>query len=339
MKKYFLFALLLACSASFSQYLKGRVVDASNSPLPGTTVYYDGTTIATLTDENGNFILASDLQSNRRIVFSYVGYQTVFLNNYNPNEQFLITLQVATNELKEVVVKKDRFSRKEKMAIFKERFLGVTTFGKRTTIKNESDIELEYDENTFVLKAYSDKPLIIVNPSLGYQITYELVDFETRFFRLSINPHDLANSYYAGLCRYEEMNASEKTSKHREAAFRGSNVHFFRNLINGIWSKDDFQLFEKGKVVNPTDRFSVSFEQDRYKITILRQKFDRKVPENVVAIYGVLFDQKQASQIQFNAETIFVDTYGNNLSLREVSYSGDMSLKCVGDQLPLNYGQ
>jgi hypothetical protein len=337
-KKFFLLALFLVGSSSFAQYLKGRVVDSSDNPLPGATVYYDGTTLSTITDEEGNFTLAYDLQPNRRLVFSYIGYQTVFLNNYNLSEKLTIALQLATNALREVVIKKDRFSRKEKMKIFKERFLGTTTFGKKTIIENENDIEFEYDEKTFVLKAYSDKPLIIINPSLGYKITYELVDFETNFFNLTIDSHRIFNSYYAGLCRYDEIDVSEKVAKHRETAFKGSSVHFFRNMISGVWPTDEFRLFEKGKVVNPLDKFSISFEQDRYKISIQRQKFEYKAPKDLIALYGLVFDKDEVSQIQFNAETIFVDAFGNNLSLREVSYSGEIALKCVGDQLPLNYG-
>lgn len=49
------------------------------------------------------------------------------------------------------------------MAIFKERFLGITPFGLKTIIENEDDIELEFDEEKRMLKAYSDKPLLIIN--------------------------------------------------------------------------------------------------------------------------------------------------------------------------------
>lgn len=338
-KKYLFFFLLLIGNFSFSQYLKGKVVDTSNQPLPGTTVYYDGTTLSTLTDENGNFALTYDAKLNRPLVFSYIGYQTVFLNNYDPKEQLVITLQITVNALKEVVIKKDRFSRKEKMKIFRERFIGSTIFGNKTVIQNEDDIELEYDEETFVLKAYSDKPLIINNPSLGYKITYELVDFETRFSSLTINPHGVAQSYYAGLTRYEETSATPKIIKNRQIAYKGSYVQFFRNLINGIWGKEHFQLIEKDRiVVDASKKFMVSFEEDKYKIVVQKQKFENKVPESLVAVYGLLYDDKEFSQIQFNSDTIFVDAYGNNLSLREVFYSGTMALKCVGDMLPLNYG-
>ena len=337
-RKHIIFFFLLITNLSFSQYLKGKVLDASNQPLPGATVYYDGTTLSTLTNENGEFILTYDAKLNRPLVISYIGYQTVYLTAYNEKEPLEIVMEIATNSLKEVVIRRDRFTRKEKMKIFKERFLGTTSFGNRTIIQNENDIEFEYDEKTFVLKAYSDKPLIILNPLLGYKITYELVDFETQFSYLTINSEAVYQSYYAGLSRYEETVNSPKSIKNREKAYKGSAVQFFRNLINGVWGKDDFQLFEKGFLTNPTDHFIITLEDDKYKVTVAKQKFDYQRTDNLIAIFSLLYNKNKQSQIQFNADTIYVDAYGNNISLREVSFSGAISLKCVRDMLPLNYG-
>ena len=336
-RKYLIFLFALQANLSFSQYLKGKVVDALNLPLPGATVYYDGTTLSTLTNENGEFSIAYDSKLSRPLVVSYIGYQTVFLQVYNNDKPLHVVLEVAMNTLKELVIKKDRFSRKEKMKVFKERFLGATSFGKKAIIQNESDIEFEYDDKNFLLKAYSDKPLIILNPSLGYKITYELVDFETSFSQLTLSLESVRQSYYAGLSRYEQINNSPKSIKNREKAFQGSSVQFFRNLIKGVWGKNEFQLFEKGYLTNPSNHFSVTVEDDKYKVAITKQKFDYKRLDNLIAVFALLYKKKQ-SQIQFNSEIIYVDYYGNNLSLREVSFSGNISFKCVGDMLPLNYG-
>lgn len=333
-----LLLLILLTNVSFSQYLKGKVADVSSQPLSGATIYFDGTTISTLTNENGEFSIAYDSKLNRPLVVSYIGYQTVYIQDYNSQQPLSVVLEVAVNSLKEVVIKKNRFSRKEMMQVFKERFLGKTSYGRKSSIQNEDDIEFEYDEKLFKLIAYSDKPLIIINPSLGYKITYELVDFEVRFSHLAINSESVRQSYYAGLSRFDEWNTSPKSVKNREKAFKGSSLQFFRNLINGIWGKDDFKLFEKGYLVNPSDHFTVTFEEDKYKVSVKKQKFDNKKLDNIIAIFGLLYDNSERSQIQFNAETIYVDYYGNNLSLKDVAFSGEISIKCVGDMLPLNYG-
>jgi hypothetical protein len=334
MKKIFTILFFgLLCNLSFSQYLKGRVVDASNQPLPSTSVYYDGTTLATLTNENGEFVLAYNSKLNRPLVISYIGYQTVYIQQYSPDQPLIILMEVLENKLREVVIRKDRFSRKEKMKIFKERFLGITDFGMKTVIQNEKDIEFDYDEETFTLKAYSEKPLIIINPSLGYKITYELVDFETKFSCLSINSHAISQSYYAGLSQYEETKNSSKIEKNREKAYKGSVVNFFRNLINGVWGKNEFQLFAKGFLTNPADHFTLTFENDKYRVAVKNQKLN----SNYIASFGLLNDGEK-SQVMFATETIYIDQFGNNISLRDVTFSGAISTKSVGDLLPLKYG-
>lgn len=324
----------LLINSTFSQSVTGRVVDNSNQPLPGASVYYEGTTIATVTNDNGEFSIAYNNKLARPLVVSYIGLETYFIQDYSVNQHLLISMKLAVNKLREVVIRKDRFSRIEKMKIFKERFIGTTAFGKKTSIQNESEIEFEYDEETFVLKAYSDKPLVIVNPSLGYKINYELYDFEIKFSRLSISSHDILQSYYAGISQYQEIKSNIKIIKHREEAYKGSTVNFYRNLIYGDWSKKEFQLFSQGYIVNPADYFTLTFENDQYKVDVKKQKSIA----NIVASYGLTYNQKEKSQVIFTTETIYVDQFGNNQTLRGVSFSGAISEKRVGEMLPLNYG-
>lgn len=319
---------------TFSQSVTGRVVDNSNQPLPGASVYYEGTTIATVTNDKGEFIIAYNNKLARPLVVSYIGFETYFIQDYTVNQHLMISMQLAVNKLREVVIRKDRFSRNEKMKIFKERFLGTTAFGKKTIVQNEADIEFEYDEETFVLKAYSEKPLVIINPSLGYKINYELYEFEIKFSRLGISSHDIRQSFYAGLSKYEETINSPQTVENREEAYKGSTVNFYRNLIYGDWSKKEFQLFSQGYIVNAADYFTLTFENDQYKVDVKKQKSI----SNIVASYGLIYNQKEKSQVIFTTETIYVDQSGNNLSLRDVSFLGAISEKRVGEMLPLNYG-
>lgn len=317
------------------------MVDQSNNqPLAGATVYYEGTTLASLTNEQGDFILVFEPKLKRPIVVSYIGYLTVYVEGFTADEPLLVTLTVEVNSLKEVVVKKDRFSRSEKMTIFKERFLGTTPFGLKCRIENEDDIELEYDEKTFMLKAYSEEPLVIINPSLGYKVNYEMIDFEVQFSALSVHPHAITGSYYAGLSHYQDLGSNSVILKRREEAYKGSPLHFFRNLITGVWGKDDFTLFFKGNQVKPEEHFTVTNEGDKFRVDIKRQKTVHKSNNGVdlVAYFGMLYGEHQHSTVYFNQETIYVDPFGNNFSMRSVSFSGAIQTKRIGDSLPLNYG-
>ena len=57
MKKiYFLFLIAFSLH-SFGQTLEGSVFDENKNPVMGVSIYLDGTTIETSTDENGKYIL------------------------------------------------------------------------------------------------------------------------------------------------------------------------------------------------------------------------------------------------------------------------------------------
>lgn len=333
------FVLILLCSTGvLSQYIQGKVVDEFEQPLPSATVYYEGTTLATLTDEQGNFTLRYDPKINRPLVVSYLGYSTAYIETFSTTVSLKIIMTQATNSLREVVIKKDRFSRKEKMAIFKERFLGITRFGLRTVIENEDDIDFEYDEEKKMLKAYSDKPLLIINRSLGYKINYELVDFEIRFSKVSLNAHHITHSFYSGYTRFEEIKTTASILRNREDAYQGSPMHFFRCLKDGSWGKDSFQLFEKGFLTNPQNHFTVSKEDEWYRIAIKKQHFTDLKDFNFTAVFGLLFDSDLQSNVYFYADSILIDSYGNLLSTRDVAFSGAIQSKRIGDTLPINYG-
>lgn len=334
-----LFGLILLCNADvFSQYIKGTVVDESQQPLPSATVYYEGTTLATLTDEEGNFNLIYEPKIKRPIVVSYMGYVTAYAENYSVEQPLKIIMKQSTNSLREVVIKKDRFSRKEKMAIFKERFLGTTSFGLKTVIENEDDIELEYDEEKMMLKAYSDKPLLIVNNSLGYKINYELVDFEVKFNGITLHPHAVTNSFYAGYTRFEEIKSSPAVVRNRAKAYEGSPTHFFRCLANYSWGKDSFLLYVKGGLTNPVNHFTVYKEEDNFKVLVKKQQFPELKGTNITAVFGLLFDEKFQSSVYFYSDAILIDSFGNILNPRDVAFSGAIQFKRLGDTLPLNYG-
>jgi hypothetical protein len=80
MKKItFLLGLLMTFSTMIAQTItvKGKVVDENKSPLPGVSVFVEGTTIGTITDLDGNFTLSIDRNTVKYITYSFVGYNKV----------------------------------------------------------------------------------------------------------------------------------------------------------------------------------------------------------------------------------------------------------------------
>jgi TonB-linked SusC/RagA family outer membrane protein len=86
----------------FQQVVSGKVTDKSGIPVVGASVYVTGSTLGTLTDNNGNFSLAIPSGANT-LTISFVGMvaQTVPIGN---RTVFDISLETASIQMDEVVV-------------------------------------------------------------------------------------------------------------------------------------------------------------------------------------------------------------------------------------------
>lgn len=117
MKKIILYTLILFSSSKlFSQELtqniRGTVIDMqSKAPLAGATVVYlkDGDQKGTITDEGGHFKLEDIPIGRVSVQVSYLGYETITMNNLILNSAKELILNVELKEkvknIKEVVVK------------------------------------------------------------------------------------------------------------------------------------------------------------------------------------------------------------------------------------------
>lgn len=80
--------------------ISGKVTDDANLPLPGVSVRLKGTTIATVTDINGNFILDAP-DANGTLVFSFIGFtaKEVPLNGQTTLSIQLLPERTSLNEV------------------------------------------------------------------------------------------------------------------------------------------------------------------------------------------------------------------------------------------------
>ena len=78
--RYMLFVMLIFYTLSmYSQKItvKGKVIDAANNlEVIGAAVQVEGTSLGTITDMDGNFVLQG-VPTKGNLVFSFVGYKTV----------------------------------------------------------------------------------------------------------------------------------------------------------------------------------------------------------------------------------------------------------------------
>ncbi|TDP03067.1 carboxypeptidase-like regulatory domain-containing protein [Flavobacterium sp. 245] len=342
MKKLLTLLFLFSAVTIFSQEnLKGKIIGKDNMPLEGVNVYYDGTTISTISDADGKFSIKYEPNANSILVISSMGYQTEYLSGLDVSKLLNITMKISENELKEVVVNNNQqFTRAQKLKLFREYFLGKTSNAKSAIIKNEDDIKFKYDKKNLLFTASSDKPLVIINPALGYKIDFELVIFEVSFNRFSINSIDASKNFYGGVSRFEEIDNSAKVLKKREKTYQGSQIQFFRNLANTDWGAKKFLLFKDKYNQDPTKCFKITKEGDFAKVELIPQ--DKGETTNLnsknMVTYNLLFDKKETSRISFETDNFYIYKYGNNSNIQDILFSGKISEKRVGDMLPLNYG-
>ena len=93
-----LFCGIIDASAQTKQF-RGTVTDDNGQPLPGVTVYVQGTTNGTITDLDGDFRISAEPGST--LMFSFVGYEPVSMQ---AADNLKVTMHEETAEIAEVVV-------------------------------------------------------------------------------------------------------------------------------------------------------------------------------------------------------------------------------------------
>lgn len=87
-------------SDRFEIKLSGKVRDQQGNPIQGVTVAVTGTTIGTITDNNGNYTL--QVEQGQTIVFSFIGYEKQEIL-YKGQNQINVTLKASSTLLNEIV--------------------------------------------------------------------------------------------------------------------------------------------------------------------------------------------------------------------------------------------
>ncbi|OIQ38150.1 MAG: hypothetical protein BM563_06925 [Bacteroidetes bacterium MedPE-SWsnd-G1] len=331
MKKLTLF-LILWCHVLFSQEISGHIYDINTKePLVGATIYLDGTTLGTNSDFEGFFKLDIRNANNAKVIISYIGYDTRVFSILELDPNLPIHLTESNNQIPEVKLKFDMWSRSKKLHIFKQEFLGKEFPASRCKIENEKDIVLIHNANEGTLTAYSKKPIRIINKYLGYEVNYNLIDFEIEFsnhFKGSSTP---VNVYYAGTSFYSELDEKTRNSilNNRKRSYKGSLLHFMRSLSNKELNESKFVLYYSKNQVTPYKYFKLSAHNNAFK----------KVNLTVEKI-TVVYKNKEQSIIQLSKKdqsTFYIDRTGNYSPTNALLFNGTFGRKRMASTLPLNY--
>lgn len=236
----FLFA---SCVCYAQSDLGGKVLSADNKvPVASANVYISNSSIGTVTDEKGQFVIKNFPAGRYDLVISCIGYETqvVTLSSAQLPPVLTILLKPKVNELQEVIVEPYEKNGWERWgSFFMENFIGTSAFSRDCKLLNKEVIKFRFSKKNNTLKAIANDRLVIENRALGYVLKYDMTrfeyDFGTRIF------------LYQGYPLFEEMETKRKGlqkrwAENREDAYYGSVMHFMRSLFRNKLVEQDFEV-------------------------------------------------------------------------------------------------
>tara|TARA_R110002049_G_scaffold112299_3_gene261728 strand:+ start:1361 stop:2392 length:1032 start_codon:yes stop_codon:yes gene_type:complete len=328
-KIFFLF-VMIAVVTQAQITITGFVLDEGNKEvLEGVSVFYDGTTIGTITNSEGYFTITTPKKLTAPLVISYIGFENQIYNNLETSSLGEVFLKESAVQLNEVVLKPDTWSREKKLGIFRRQFLGTTPPAVECKILNEDDVRLYYDKEKNILYGYANKPLQIRNKFLGYIVQYHLVDFEVRYHN-SLSGFNMVESvFYAGTALFTEINEKVKRKyiKNRDMAYYGSVLHFMRALSKRRLYEEKFRIFKERQEVEPYLYLRVDNSTTDGNVKV----------EQIEERLNILYDKWGNSNITVIDSAFHIDAYGNHAPANNVLFGGDMGLLRIATVLPLDY--
>ena len=346
-RKIIVFALLFfwRCFAG-AQVITGIVCDkATKLPVSDIYVYLDGTSNNTKTNVSGRFELKTKSVFNTKLVLHHLSYETAIIDD--PFNELPDTLYVKEKVkiLRGVTILADRFTREQKMKVFREQFLGTTRAGKSCTIMNEDDIQFNIDWEARRLLASSENPVIVVNNYLGYEVSFILIDFWIQYGGtgiVSLDSEWVNSSFFSGVSSFTEIDSDKRrTKRRRDNVYELSSNYFFKSLANNHLKDNKFMIFNNSFPVDYRQYFTIKDTLSLKMLTIIPDTdINKSLPFTGLkpsGIISVLYRRSIQSDIYFMTDSFLVDRYGNIDQIDNVSFSGRMGKNRAGDMLPIDY--
>jgi hypothetical protein len=321
-KLIFLLFFVLSFTNSYNQVIKGTIVNKrTQNPIGYASVYFDGTFVGAIADENGNFTLDVSQYASMPLTISAVGYYSVSVNTFLSDKPIEVILEPKIYDIKEIVVRGKSLERERKknLKIFKEFFIETTSNAKKCAMLNETDITFNYYADIDTLKAFASKPILIENRALSYNVLFYLNKFE--YYRES------KNFIFVGTLLFNENITFKEQSKksydrRRRHAYLGSRMHFFRTL----WLEDSlFTGFTLKDSANSFLSFKNIIKQDSIGRKYLKYKGNLEIDY-----------YRSKSQILFLKEKLYFDKTGYFDPMGTI-WSGELTKQLIADWLPLEY--
>ncbi|MFC2089212.1 carboxypeptidase-like regulatory domain-containing protein [Bacteroidota bacterium] len=240
------------------QQIQGRIYDSdSGEPVEFAAVYINGTTIGTITDSLGFFILDNTYWP-EEIVVSHINYELKLVETNIASHYFDVPVKRKYFEISEVSALENS-RRAKNLAHFEEIFLGEDDWGKDAKILNDTVLRfvVEYDsyhpigDTTVLIQVISYfrvealAPLQISLPKLGYTLHYDLIYFDE--FKDSLVHtkviHSAGRLYFD---TYKDVSRIilNRFNRNRKKVYYHSRMHFIRSFFENRLAENGYMLYK-----------------------------------------------------------------------------------------------
>lgn len=338
--------------------IKGRVIDSKTlDPLPFANVFLNNTTIGTVTDTNGDYLLKNiEQEGTYELVISFVGYESAKVKvTVGKTELNRGTLRLTPSEieLNTVEVKGSRDKEWEKeMKRFKKIFLGEDKAAEESIIANPWVIDFPEFEDASVFLAKASAPIEIENKALGYKIYFYLAHFAA----------DSKGYIIQGNARFSEMPTNDEVQRlqwetNRSLSYLHSSHHLFKAIIEHQIQGAGFRMYTDRPGFEKTNFRAPYFYPELERSVMLYDTINMVTPDKQKDVYRISlkgrvevhYNQEKAtvrtyrdvaypvSWIKADRNYVLVNKHGYELNPADVVISGEMSTDRVARMLPIDY--
>ncbi len=334
----FVFLPLLFVGNAFCQkVIYGKVSDAhTREPLPFTNVFVNHTTIGTVADQDGTYVLAIP-RGEYDVVCSFVGYQSFKIQTSARGPDSIrmdIKLVPSKEQLDSVVIRGSADKEWEKLVKqFQKVFLGNTAAAANCVIRNGWSIDLKKERASGhqVLTAVASQPLEIENSFLGYKLFYDLQEFSAS----KKNDRFSGNVYFVEMQPKDSIQA-EQWARNRQQAYRGSVRHLFKSILANRTKEEGFTISVYQTSYNTIQQ--TSYTPSGIQFDSLNRKYIIPM-ENDIAVYyksSPSSDHKVAT-LSFVNRYVEVDNNGVVFDPLSFTITGYLGRSRVANLLPNDY--
>jgi len=253
------------CCDSPRLSISGKVIDAETlSPIPNSHVYISGTTIGTVTDEEGNFKVNGLVLGRHTLVISHVSYELVpieitLIDKDTDLGVIKMKIKIQATYSVEVSSKNDsEWNRNIKR--FNKSVFGEFYEKDKIQIPNEYNLNYRYTDlpekvGESKSSPYTGRKYDLIETGKGISLeepfnleihngyTGYILDYAVQDYYVGLQTED----FILGYMRFEAMVPKdevqkEEWKKNREKAYYGSLNHFLKSLVNRDFINEGYDV-------------------------------------------------------------------------------------------------